>query len=292
MGRLIRCDKCERTYDATAKAEGTRFHCHCGAELEVVEARGHDASVVRCSACGSTRPDTTRPDCGYCGASFTLADRDLGAVCPKCLARVSTKAKFCHHCGAGMTAEHVAGEATEQKCPVCGDEAVLIDRTVGGTNMLECERCMGLWLGHKTFTSLRREAKVSADTFEGLDMALKPTGERISKREQTGPLYRSCPVCNKHMNRKNFGDRSGVIVDLCKEHGIWFDAQELADALRWVREGGLNEEHERLREGSTPEQKAALNFPGMGSERRQAEGDVDFMAAIVNGISWLMSSRW
>ena len=61
-----------------------------------------------------------------------------------------------------------------------------------------------------------------------------------------------------------------------------------------VREGGLNEEHQRLRESATPEQKANLNFPGlgMGAERQQAEREVDFMAAIINGISWLMTSRW
>ena len=41
------------------------------------------------------------------------------------------------------------------------------------------------------------------------------------------------------MNRRNFGDRSGVILDLCSPHGVWFDADELARVLDWVRAGGL-----------------------------------------------------
>jgi hypothetical protein len=41
------------------------------------------------------------------------------------------------------------------------------------------------------------------------------------------------------MNRVNFGPRSGVIVDVCGQHGSWFDAGELALALSFVAEGGL-----------------------------------------------------
>ena len=40
------------------------------------------------------------------------------------------------------------------------------------------------------------------------------------------------------MNRRNFGQRSGIVIDTCKEHGIWFDARELGTVLRWIRQGG------------------------------------------------------
>lgn len=32
------------------------------------------------------------------------------------------------------------------------------------------------------------------------------------------------------MARKNFGERSGIVVDVCKVHGVWLDRGEL-DAL-------------------------------------------------------------
>jgi hypothetical protein len=48
------------------------------------------------------------------------------------------------------------------------------------------------------------------------------------------------------MHRRNFGGLSGVIVDICTLHGIWFDAGELPSVLAFVEGGGL--ERSRLRE--------------------------------------------
>ena len=35
------------------------------------------------------------------------------------------------------------------------------------------------------------------------------------------------------------GGASGVILDVCRSHGLWFDANELSQLLAWVRCGGL-----------------------------------------------------
>lgn len=54
--------------------------------------------------------------------------------------------------------------------------------------------------------------------------------------------------CGALMNRRNYGRSSGVILDLCSRHGVWFDAGELERLLAWVREGGLLGEEKRQRE--------------------------------------------
>ena len=41
------------------------------------------------------------------------------------------------------------------------------------------------------------------------------------------------------MNRRNYAGASGVIIDLCRTDGIWFDADELARILVWIRAGGV-----------------------------------------------------
>jgi hypothetical protein len=41
------------------------------------------------------------------------------------------------------------------------------------------------------------------------------------------------------MNRRNFGRRSGVIVDVCRSHGVWFDPSELTSVLAFVARGGI-----------------------------------------------------
>ncbi len=48
------------------------------------------------------------------------------------------------------------------------------------------------------------------------------------------------------MNRQNFARLSGVIVDVCKGHGVWFNAGELQAIVEFVRAGGL--ERARARE--------------------------------------------
>lgn len=41
------------------------------------------------------------------------------------------------------------------------------------------------------------------------------------------------------MNRMNFARCSGVIVDVCKKHGTWFDRDELSHIVEFIRDGGL-----------------------------------------------------
>src|SRR5204863_2759893 len=51
--------------------------------------------------------------------------------------------------------------------------------------------------------------------------------------------YVPCPECGQLMNRINFARCSGVIVDVCKGHGTWFDRDELSRIVEFIRGGGL-----------------------------------------------------
>jgi len=42
------------------------------------------------------------------------------------------------------------------------------------------------------------------------------------------------PQCQQLMNRKNFAETSGAIVDVCKPHGIWLDRDELGRIIQFV----------------------------------------------------------
>ena len=53
-------------------------------------------------------------------------------------------------------------------------------------------------------------------------------------------VYLKCPTCQAVMNRCNFGRISGIVIDVCRGHGIWFDAGEISAVLRFVTSGGLN----------------------------------------------------
>lgn len=117
---------------------------------------------------------------------------------------------------------------------------MLTSRQLGdpAIGILECPTCAGLWLAADQFKLLlQRVRAVSAVAETAINV--DPQGYQARNRvSQEGPLYRTCPECGKLMHRRNFGRKSGIIVDHCGEHGYWFDAEELDGVLRWVQQGG------------------------------------------------------
>jgi Zn-finger nucleic acid-binding protein len=238
MRRLAECGVCRRQYDASELEPGSRFHCDCAAVVVVPEPRGHDAAVVRCTSCGAPRREQSL-HCLFCQSDFTLHERDLHTVCPHCLARTSDRAKFCHHCGTRLAAQRPAGRPSRYACPACPGPRPLASRQLGADNlaMLECGRCAGLWLGQEEFAILARQAR--SDTLPAWTRVRAIAAVAGSDLADPGPqrFYRPCVVCQRLMNRRQYARGSGVILDMCRDHGIWFDADELARLLAWLRQG-------------------------------------------------------
>jgi Zn-finger nucleic acid-binding protein len=91
-----------------------------------------------------------------------------------------------------------------------------------------------------------------------------PGGERLAV-PVAAVRYRPCPVCQKFMNRMNYARISGVVLDVCKDHGLWFDRDELRQVLAFIEGGGL--ERSRARQMADLEEKrrlAALPPPPSG----------------------------
>ena len=276
MRLLIACPECKRQYDAVGKEIGTRFHCRCGEVVAVRQPHGHDASVVRCSSCGAPR-ESESAACTFCTADFTLHERDLHTVCPKCLARISDRAKYCHHCGVHILPEVSLDEVTRLICPHCACDTHLMNRRIGGQkiSISECGRCAGIWLSHHTFFELTEKAsnELSKQEFARL------TGELAASISTPGEYenwrYRSCPVCTKMMQRRNYGHKSGVIMDACRDHGIWLDCDELPHILSWIRSGGLGRAKQKIADAQRVEEntrrisKLPSGYGNSGSLRRE-----------------------
>jgi Zn-finger nucleic acid-binding protein len=155
----------------------------------------------------------------------------MNTVCGSCFAHVSDRAKFCQVCGHPLSAEKLDHAPTNAQCPACVDHR-LSSRGFEGYefSILECQVCAGVWLDHQNFDVLKADAvkKETPDT--------GPPPEIV--RSGSGPfVYRKCPQCTKLMNRQQFGQTSGIILDICPQDGIWFDAEELSSALRWISSG-------------------------------------------------------
>jgi Zn-finger nucleic acid-binding protein len=52
-------------------------------------------------------------------------------------------------------------------------------------------------------------------------------------------MYVHCPTCKTVRNRKLSASGSGVVVDVCKAHGTFFDAGELPAIIAFVQSGGM-----------------------------------------------------
>ncbi len=131
----------------------------------------------------------------------------------------------CTQCGAELAPEPEAVPST-LICPRgCGGLAAFGD-------LSECERCGGLFLSHASLAE-----RVAAHRPQEGERRASINPPALPPPEPA--TYLPCPTCNARMNRTIFGKSSGVIVDVCRTHGTWFDARELTASLAFVERGGL-----------------------------------------------------
>jgi Zn-finger nucleic acid-binding protein len=182
-------------------------------------------SSLNCPTCGAAAagPDASR--CDYCGSTLT------SVACPACFGAMFAGMQFCPHCGA--KAARTIDESATLTCPGCRGEMRGVQ--VGATSMFECAACAGNWLVTETFTHLC----LSREERGGIAAMVGSGGIELAAPSRGSVRYLPCPLCAKIMNRENFGRRSGVIIDVCKGHGVWFERRELQAVMAFIDSGGL-----------------------------------------------------
>jgi Zn-finger nucleic acid-binding protein len=230
--RLIACRSCHTQFDAEEIA-AARFACRCGATIENLPIEPKDAAVVRCGSCGAAL-EAEGGSCSFCGSGIARRPDATGPVCPECFARTPAGSRFCTACGVAFRPEALNVETREIPCPACS--LPMRPRAVAGIALYECTRCQGLWIPEGCLEPLvRRVRDANADPEDpraGAPAARVRSGNPASQRVE----YRRCPECDSHMQRRNFQRASGIIVDVCRRHGTWLDADELEQIAGFVRE--------------------------------------------------------
>ncbi len=154
-------------------------------------------------------------------------------TCQYCGKKFSKKMRICPFCGG----EHKR-EVT-MKTPYCPDcKRILTTRGYRGTVIYVCPGCKGVWVDTKDFKRLSSER----DTYK--DESISYTYLKKPLRKKKG--YRSCVRCGSFMLRKNFKKISGVIIDICADHGVWLDNGELEQIRCFIANGGLEKYQEYL----------------------------------------------
>jgi Zn-finger nucleic acid-binding protein len=221
----------------------------------------------------------------------------METICPSCFALISNAAKFCHHCGTSIAPEEIAADPTDRACPACGDGKFLASRPLGktGLTVMECGVCAGLWLGAEVFRTIEERARKDAPATPDPAALRAEARSRPQVPQTDGRFYRRCPVCATPMTRINFDRVSGILLDRCRDHGLWFDATELEAVLRWIKLGGERVSDDR-REQEERARASQLRFrvePRTGEDASGAFSSSDQDSgfdAIPSIVKWLFKS--
>jgi Zn-finger nucleic acid-binding protein len=150
------------------------------------------------------------------------------------------------------------------KCPGCGGSMATVYSR--GVAIDKCPDCAGMWLDPGELEEMVQDASVAGS----------PSLERLRQQMHNMPgtrpeeiRYRMCPRCNSPMDRTNFGTISGVVVDECRQHGVFLDPDELEAIDRFVALGGL--QLEKLSAQERQRRRAAHARFMEGEKRREAE---------------------
>jgi len=172
------------------------------------------------------------------------------ARCSNCNAPLPPGSLLCNYCGnrtdvdlKGIHYYTTHESDTPRICPRCNIKLKTVDLKLEGRFLIErCENCLGLFFDPGELDFL---LEATVNNVSGIDRAGLEAINEKREPNQYPVSYIKCPVCEKLMHRVNFGVKSGVIVDRCKEHGIWLDGGELRQLFEWMKLGGQLLEQER-----------------------------------------------
>jgi len=228
---------------------------------------------MNCTNCGAPLPPTSNI-CSFC---HTLNDTDLRAL--------------------GVRSR--SSETVDRICPHC--DINLVHTNIGTSKPLfidRCPQCLGIF-----FDNGELESVVSDNVSNVYRIDYKRIEELSERERPVAPAsqiirYVKCPICRKVMNRNAYGTRSGVIIDSCREDGVWLDAGELGQISKWVKAGGrkLHErrEQERQREAERAERarrQSAAAMPAGGPDYDTGGGSFGHLdATLIAGVIRLVVS--
>ena len=172
--------------------------------------------------------------------------------CPGCGRPVRPGRERCVWCGVDISS--LAQPETHPLCPVCRSE--LTKHVSANWTVHLCGQGHGIWMTapvlerfERFHESVRPQGRKSAKA-NGADASESNEREGVSLSNPHPPVlpegvqdttveYRPCPECGQAMARRAYKKISGVIVDACLGHGVWFDAGEFERVAQFLRAGGI-----------------------------------------------------
>ncbi len=175
------------------------------------------------------------------------------ALCPNCGNDVldPTKCAICKdgRGAAAMKKRRQAQRKASSQCPCPRCNEALVTQDWEGVATLSCASCQGTFFPGQSLEQVLDKLRATVDPMDA-QAVLKEFKDRFSRQLPDAIRYKSCPVCEGVMTRRGYGTVSGVIVDVCTDHGTWVDQTQFAELANFICRGGdiLAERASRVRD--------------------------------------------
>lgn len=190
--------------------------------------------TIVCPSCSAPARKTASA-CAYCGAQIVLpspkgsdAPAERRTFCARCGQLYPSTLGKCPRCPPS------SNDRPGGRCPRCRRD--LEPMRMGNASIDKCPGCGGHWFDGDEIehaADLTTQG-VSKEEARGLRRSIPSVAEveRVVK-------YLPCVRCGEVMSRRQVVQRAGIIIDVCRPHGVWFDGGEFEQFLVFARAGGL-----------------------------------------------------
>jgi Zn-finger nucleic acid-binding protein len=165
--------------------------------------------------------------CKNCGAPLLIGS----STCAYCKSSVDIDLSGRHYYTSNLPKK-------KRPCPNCKIEmdVLNITRDEKPFYLERCPKCLGLFFDIGELDLFLKEYSNGVRSMN--HSHLSALRSIAGKAMENTTFYRPCPICGKLMNHQNYGQVSGVVIDRCRDHGVFLDAGELQKLAMWIKAGG------------------------------------------------------
>lgn len=210
------------------------------------------------------------------------------ANCNNCAAPLPTDSNRCCYCNVRNdidlhgTSYSIEPGPSNRDCPHCKIplQTLKIDENIA-IQIEHCRQCFGVFFDPGELNVLL-ESSVS-HVFE-IDLSLIKEINRDRYQKEKMVKYIKCPTCNILMNRVNFAHHSGVVIDQCKQHGVWLDSGEIIHLQEWKKAGGeiLNSKDKEKKRPNQKPTKQNISFDHKNFPLYKSSFEDDLLDSVSN----------
>lgn len=257
-----------------------RMESHRGVRYALLQMSTDSLQALQCPRCGAALPGhatTSAVECAFCKAVVVPRPQPATVhVVERVMERVVVQAAPQDGPGAhaAVRAPRAPRKATPGvlQCPRC--DTKLVTARTGTITLHGCGGCGGIWLDNAA-------SKVVVERIEPVALELADrASSRAARSIDTAEVGIPCAVCGLPMQRTRVAQAT-VDVDICLQHGTWFDCDELQRVMR---------SFDRERWGNVRAEQPSQSIDTWAQQVRRTDWKESDAVAILGGIATALSA--